>query len=68
MQMQHVSSSDLNAVGYENGTLYIRFISGGLYQYSGVPESVYHGLMAAGSHGRYFHAHIKGRYPYARIG
>lgn len=68
MQMQHVSSSDLNAAGYENGTLYIRFNSGGLYQYSGVPESVYRGLMSAGSHGRYFHAHIKGRYPYARIG
>ncbi len=68
MQMQHVSSSDLNAVGYENGALYIRFNSGGLYQYSGVPESVYHALMAASSHGRYFHANIKGCYPYARIG
>lgn len=68
MEMIHVISSDLNAVGYENGTLYIRFNSGDLYRYANVPESVYRGLMGAASHGRYFHAHIKGVYPYARIG
>lgn len=68
MEMHHVMSSDLSAVGYEDGTLFIRFNSGGLYRYSNVPESVYRGLMSATSHGRYFHAHIKGVYPYARIG
>lgn len=39
MNMIPVISSDLNAVGYENGILYIRFNSGGLYCYSGVPLS-----------------------------
>ncbi len=63
-----VVSSDLSAVGYNGGVLVIRFHSGGTYQYSGVPESVYQGLMGAPSHGRYFHANIKGRYPYMRIG
>ena len=53
MDMIPVSSSDIASVGYENGTLYIRFNSGGLYKYSNVPESVYHGLMSASSHGKY---------------
>lgn len=68
MNMISVSSSDLASVGYENGTLYIRFHSGGLYAYSNVPESIYVGLMSAGSHGRYFHTYIKGSYTYQRIG
>lgn len=67
MKMNHVVSSDLESVGYEDGTLYIRFHSGGTYRYSGVPVSVYRGLMSAASHGKYFHANVKGLYPYARI-
>jgi hypothetical protein len=68
MDMIPVSSSDIASVGHENGTLYIRFNSGGLYKYSDVPESVYHGLMSASSHGKYFHAYIKNSYSYLRIG
>lgn len=68
MDMIPVSSSDIASVGYENGTLYIRFNSGGLYKYSDVPESAYHGLMSASSHGKYFHAYIKNSYSYLRIG
>ncbi|SDN14162.1 KTSC domain-containing protein [Acetanaerobacterium elongatum] len=68
MLMHPVSSSDLSSVGYENGTLVIRFNSGGTYQYTGVPLSVYQGLMNAPSHGQYFHAYIKNSYPYTRIG
>ncbi len=68
MIMQPVSSSNIAAIGYENGILHIRFHSGGLYEYSDVPESVYRGLMSASSHGQYFHAHIKSNYAYRRIG
>lgn len=67
MNMQPVSSSDLSSVGYENGTLYIAFNSGGVYSYSNVPVSVYQGLMNAGSHGKYFHQYIKNVYPYKRL-
>lgn len=68
MVMTPVSSSDLSSVGYENGTLYIKFNSGGLYAYSGVPVSVYNALMSAASHGKYFHANIKNNYSYSKIG
>ncbi len=65
-----VSSSDLRAVGYDSAsqTLEIEFHSGGIFQYSGVPQPQYQNLMAADSHGWYFHAHIKARYPWRRVG
>ena len=68
MTMIPVSSSNLASVGYENGILHVRFHSGGLYEFTHVPPSVYSGLMSAGSKGRYFHAFIKGKYGDHRIG
>ena len=68
MTMTPVSSSNLSSVGYENGTLYIRFHSGRLYAYYDVPVSVYEALMSADSHGKYFNANIRNLYAYNRIG
>lgn len=68
MNMTPVSSSNISSIGYENRTLYVSFHHGGLYAYSGVPESVYRALMSAPSHGSYLAAHVKGVYPYTRIG
>lgn len=65
-----VSSSNLSSVGYDPAaaTLEIEFLGGGVYQYFNVPAHVYSGLMSAGSHGRYFDAHIKkAGYRYRRI-
>lgn len=69
MNRAPVSSSNLRSVGYDEATqtLEIEFHSGGVYQYDSVPRSVYKALMNAPSHGKYFHAHIKGVYPYKRI-
>lgn len=68
MQMVTVNSSHLSSVGYENGTLYVRFLDGSLYAYDGVPPHVHRELMAADSHGQYLARHVKGIYPYSRIG
>lgn len=68
MNMISVTSSNINSIGYENSTLYIRFNSGGLYCYSNVSQSVYNNLMSAASYGHYFRENIKGKYPYRRIG
>jgi len=68
MKMVPVVSSNISAIGYENGTLHIRFHSGGLYAYHKVPANVYQALMNAASHGSYFVAHIKGRYGDTKIG
>ncbi|MBI4825314.1 MAG: KTSC domain-containing protein [Nitrospirae bacterium] len=70
MNRTAVSSSNLASVGYdpESMVLEIEFHSGGIYQYSNVPESKYEGLMKAGSHGTYFDTYIKkGGYRFKKI-
>ena len=67
MIMHPVSSSNIASIGYENGILHVSFHSGSTYAYFNVPQFVYDELMAASSHGKYFHAHIRGRYEYARL-
>ncbi|MEG6521119.1 KTSC domain-containing protein [Desulfotomaculum sp. 1211_IL3151] len=65
-----VTSSNISSIGYDTttNTLVIKFHSGGLYQYSDVPATIYQGLMSASSHGQYFHRLIKNVYPYRKIG
>jgi hypothetical protein len=67
--MQSVVSSNLRTVGYDaaSSTLRVSFRNGGLYEYQGVPDRVHRGLMAASSHGTYFHAHIRDRYPTKKV-
>lgn len=69
MERVPVSSSNLCSVGYapDSQTLEIEFNNGGVYQYAGVPEGEYEGLMNAGSKGQYFHANIKNRYPFTKL-
>ena len=68
MNRTPVRSSNIASVGYENGTLEIEFVDGGVYQYFNVPEPVYQGLMSATSKGRYFHDHIKDSYQTSKVG
>ena len=67
--MQLVNSSNLVAVDYDSwqGTLTIEFHGGRVYEFYQVPAAVAQGLLAADSHGRYFHEYIKGSYSYQRI-
>jgi hypothetical protein len=69
MERISVNSSNVSSVGYDadSQTLEIEFNNGGVYQYSGVPESVYEGMMGADSKGKYFHANIKNTYPYSKL-
>ena len=69
MKRETVSSSNLRSIGYDRSiqTLEIEFNSGGIYQYSQVPENVYTGLMDAPSHGRHFNHFIKNKYPTRRV-
>lgn len=69
MERLSVSSSNLASIGYDPSThtLEVEFNSGSVYQYSGVPLSVFNALMAADSHGKYFSANIRNSYPYKQI-
>lgn len=64
-----VSSSNIASVGYDpdNEVLEVEFNGGRVYQYLGVPQSRYEGLMSAASHGTYLERHIKGIYSYRRV-
>ena len=66
----HIMSSNIKSISYnkETSTLEVAFLHGGVYQYSGVPEEVYLGLINAGSHGYFFAQHVKkAGYPYIKI-
>lgn len=68
MERQPVSSSNLVSVGYDpnSETLEIEFKNVSIYRYLNVPSFEHERLMAAGSHGVYFNANIKDRYPFER--
>src|SRR5579872_5340727 len=68
VELTPVTSSNLAAVGYDpsTGQLQIRFRNGREYVYQ-VPFSIYQGLMAASSKGRYFSFWIRWRYRGRRI-
>lgn len=70
MERQFVSSSNILSIGYEPSsmTLEVEFKNGAVYQYYDVPQSIYEGLMAADSHGRYLDIYVKkGGYRYSQI-
>ena len=68
MQRTPVASSLVASVGYvpEYKVLEIEFQDGRSYQYFGVPERIYKGVMAAESRGRYFNERIRDAYVYGR--
>lgn len=70
MEMISVSSSDIVAIGYEpsTATLRVKFISGDVYDYFNVPETVYKEFLQAPSHGKFLHAYIRFNYRYQRVG
>lgn len=69
MDIVPVKSRDLALIGYDSttSTLEVVFRAGGVYRYQGVPENVYHGLMAAPSHGIFFQKYIKVQYPFVKV-
>ena len=65
MNRTPINYGNVASIGYENGVLEIESTDGRIYQYEGVPEDIYHGLMNAAPKSRrsYFLKHIKDRYP-----
>lgn len=54
-------SSTIDAVDYDPKTqrLTVKFKSGGSYDYAGVSQAAYDGMLSAKSVGSYVHTHIK---------
>lgn len=67
MNRTPVQSHNLKAVGYENGTLQIEFVTGRVYEYFDVSPLVHGQLMNAESVGKFFTEHIRDRYEHREI-
>lgn len=69
-RLQRVESSSIDAVGYDPDSrrLFVRFLgSGHAYVYYDVSQSVFDGLLAADSKGRFLNSEIKGAFDYRRL-
>jgi hypothetical protein len=60
-------SSVIDQYHYKDGTLTIVFVSGTVYNYLHVPQSVYENMKASKSKGIFFNKHIKNKYGFERV-
>ena len=62
--MDAVVSSVLAAVGYDEYAkrLVVRFKSGSTYEYLNIPKPLYAELMASNAKGKFYSAHIRGKF------
>ncbi|WP_349773792.1 KTSC domain-containing protein [Chitinophaga horti] len=49
-------------------TLRVVYVSGMVYDYHDVPPGVYESMRRATSKGRFLNRHIKGHYPFEKVG
>lgn len=63
MKLIRVINSELRYLGYEDGTLYVKYNNGLERAYFGVSEDVLCCFAGAPEHGRHLSYYIKGYYP-----
>ena len=68
MIMTPVTSSQIAEVGYENGTLAVKFKGGATYTYAGVPQATFDEMLKAKSVGTFFGKTIRGKFEYKKVG
>jgi len=66
--MVQVESEAIAEINYdaETSRMFVRFIEGDWYTYFAVPVGTCEAFVAAASHGRFFHDHIRDRFPFRR--
>lgn len=63
MKLIPVNSSAIAEIGWQNGTLAIRFHSRREpYLFPNVPEKLFKDFLGASSQGKFFHEHIKDKF------
>jgi hypothetical protein len=69
MERTSVTSESIRSIGYDSDcqTLEVEFNYGAVYQYAGVPQGEYEGMMNADSKGKYFNANIRNRYSFVKL-
>lgn len=64
LRMLPVESSAVKAVGYEDGSLFVEYKAGGVYEYEDVPTDVFMKLITADSVGSFIACCVKTYYNY----
>lgn len=66
--MVQVESEAIEEITYDADTsrMFVRFAHGGWYTYFAVPVRIFQVFVAAESHGRFFHEHIRDKYPFRK--
>lgn len=62
-----VDSENLAAVAYTPQALWVKFRSGPVGTYEGVPKDIFDSMMAAPRPGKYFYRFIRSAYPYTPV-
>lgn len=62
-----ISSSNIDAVGYRLGSLFVRFKNGGCYEYRKVPFTQFDALCKVESAGKYLNAVIKPNFEFVKL-
>jgi hypothetical protein len=62
-----VDSEAIHSIGYRYPVLEVEFEKGSVYQYSGVPKSLYRKMVSAESKGHFFMTHVRDQFPFRRI-
>lgn len=62
-------SSVVAAIKYDASSMTLRvvYVSGSVYDYKKVPESIYAGMKAASSKGEFLNKHIKPNYAFEKV-
>ena len=78
MKLNHVESSNIEAIGFTQGqqislgrsninVMRIQFINGESYDYYEIPKEVFDAFLASESKGKFFHASIKEKYVFEKV-
>lgn len=67
MKFVNVESSNIEAIAYENETLYVKYLNGSVYKFYKVPKQIYDGFLAAPSKGQFMNNRIKGAFSYIKV-
>ncbi len=70
MKMTEVDSSNIKALGFDDGIMEVEFVKGGKYRYHNVPVEVFRAVRGAKSVGGAFHRLVRPKqhiYKYEKV-
>lgn len=67
MNLVFVVSSNVSAIGYEDGVIEVHFRNGSVYRYFNTSQCLFDEFFASSSKGTFVHQRLKGRYPFRRV-